>query len=249
MRSHFVENNVHTMPSDTEKSAEHDHDESRSLLLVRIIVHMMKRGAHCMSTLAVLLFSGVSRARAAYGFTRRSLVATMTTVTTTTTLATATEAPYWNREISAKQAFDRKAPVTKEANVICVGDVTDESNAGLYQLQEERQNGVKVLQIGSSVEDFDTAQLQEQGANVLFVSSTPKAKQIVTHLLETIPSIEWIHTRSAGLDFIASDPLSQWSTASKSHQTTNAKGSFSSTLAEYTLLACSYLYVRLTLVC
>jgi phosphoglycerate dehydrogenase-like enzyme len=173
----------------------------------------------------------------------------MTTVTTTTTLATATEAPYWNREISAKQAFDRKTPVTKEANVICVGDVTDESNAGLYQLQEERQNGVKVLQIGSSVEDFDTAQLQEQGANVLFVSSTPKAKQIVTHLLETIPSIEWIHTRSAGLDFIASDPLSQWSTASKSHQTTNAKGSFSSTLAEYTLLACSYLYVRLTLVC
>ena len=54
-------------------------------------------------------------------------------------------------------------------------------------------------------------------------------------LITALPSIEWIHTRSAGIDFVTSDTLAS------SHCTmTNAKGQFSSTLAEYTLLACAY---------
>lgn len=53
--------------------------------------------------------------------------------------------------------------------------------------------------------------------------------------MTALPSIEWVHARSAGIDFITSPTLS------KTRATvTNAKGTFSSTLAEYTLMACSY---------
>lgn len=47
--------------------------------------------------------------------------------------------------------------------------------------------------------------------------------------------MEWVHTRSAGIDFCTSHGLSQ----SKAY-VTNAKGLFSSTLGEYTMMACSY---------
>ena len=47
--------------------------------------------------------------------------------------------------------------------------------------------------------------------------------------------MEWVHTRSAGVYFIASEGLFAFSV-----QLTNAKGMFSSTLAEYCMLACSY---------
>jgi phosphoglycerate dehydrogenase-like enzyme len=55
--------------------------------------------------------------------------------------------------------------------------------------------------------------------------------------LEALPSIKWVHTRSAGLDFVASDGLA--AVAPRIH-VTNAKGQFSSTLAEYTMLACGH---------
>ncbi len=54
-------------------------------------------------------------------------------------------------------------------------------------------------------------------------------------LLEEIPSIEWIHSRSAGIDYVTSTTLSQSNVI-----ITNAKGSFSSTLAEYTMMAIAY---------
>jgi phosphoglycerate dehydrogenase-like enzyme len=55
--------------------------------------------------------------------------------------------------------------------------------------------------------------------------------------LKLLPSIEWVHCRSAGIDFVTSDALSE---ANSRVKITNAKGSFSSTLAEYTMLACAY---------
>ena len=124
--------------------------------------------------------------------------------------------------------------------MICVGDPNDGANKDLYDVSTEslRQDGVKVLQIGSNVDSFDSTTLQ--GANVLFVSYSPNAREGVAHLLREIPTIEWIHARSAGIDFITSRDLTEWAGIGK-HLVTNAKGSFSSTLAEYTMLACSYL--------
>jgi len=54
-------------------------------------------------------------------------------------------------------------------------------------------------------------------------------------ILAAFPTIEWVHCRSAGIDFVVSEELSN-----NDVLVTNAKGQFSSTLAEYAMMACSY---------
>lgn len=72
--------------------------------------------------------------------------------------------------------------------------------------------------------------------NVLFVSpSCLRSRELLPIVLKTFPSIEWIHCRSAGIDFVYSNEF-----ASLTVPVTNAKGQFSSSLAEYTMMACSY---------
>lgn len=77
---------------------------------------------------------------------------------------------------------------------------------------------------------------------MVFVSpSCPKARKQLPLLLAAFPSIEWIHVRSAGIDFVVSDELSEMFSQNRNKITmTNAKGQFSSSLAEYTMMACSY---------
>ena len=76
--------------------------------------------------------------------------------------------------------------------------------------------------------------------------SCPYAGIVLPKVLTAYPSIEWVHCRSAGIDFIESeefiDVCTQRSvaTASSSLRVTNAKGQFSSSLAEYALGACTY---------
>ena len=57
-------------------------------------------------------------------------------------------------------------------------------------------------------------------------------------MVAKFPSIEWIHVRSAGIDFLESDDLPR--IAKRGIHLTNAKGQFSSSLAEYVMMACSY---------
>jgi phosphoglycerate dehydrogenase-like enzyme len=59
-------------------------------------------------------------------------------------------------------------------------------------------------------------------------------------VLDKFPSIEWIHVRSAGIDFLESDELPLAVSRNPSVVMTNAKGQFSSSLAEYAMMACSY---------
>jgi phosphoglycerate dehydrogenase-like enzyme len=68
----------------------------------------------------------------------------------------------------------------------------------------------------------------------VFVSH-PKARGPLARLLEECPKVEWVHTRSAGIDKVTSPALSEFPGV-----VTNAKGQFSSTLAEYTMLAIGY---------
>jgi hypothetical protein len=49
-------------------------------------------------------------------------------------------------------------------------------------------------------------------------------------------TIRWVHTRSASIDFVNAPTLEQWQGT-----LTNAKRLVGSTLAEYTLMACSFL--------
>lgn len=144
---------------------------------------------------------------------------------------------YWNREeYTRKGRYDyliKISPesIVKEAKIISLSDVNDEANEAL---STRLPFGSKLLETGTSLEDF---QHLDEDPNVVFVSpSCPMARKQLPLLLERFPSIEWVHVRSAGIDFIVSDELSSMN----SIPITNAKGQFSSSLAEYTMMACSY---------
>jgi len=139
---------------------------------------------------------------------------------------------YWNRETS--KHGDVSGKIVKEARIVCLSDPDDKDNLPLYE--GDLPEGSAILKIGATMSDFDIDALREAEPNVLFVSHA-KSREPLPELLAALPSIEWVHARSAGIDFITSDGLSA---ASDDIILTNAKGCFSSTLAEYTLMACSY---------
>jgi len=138
---------------------------------------------------------------------------------------------YWNRETS-QPTSKFEGPITKEARILALCDPSDAYNKPLYD--GPLPEGSKLLAVGSSLADFDQESIIDQDPNVIFVSH-PKARGPLVELLNKFPSVEWVHTRSAGVDFIASDGL-----FSSPVQLTNAKGMFSSTLAEYCMMACAY---------
>lgn len=138
---------------------------------------------------------------------------------------------YFNREESLPTKHE--GPVVKEARILALCDADDEYNRPLYE--GPLPENARLLKIGSSLAEFDVDEISEQHPNVIFVSH-PKSRVPLVELLIKFPSVEWVHTRSAGIDFIASEELFQ----APLKQLTNAKGMFSSTLAEYCMLAISY---------
>jgi len=193
--------------------------------------------------------------------TRRSLVTTTTVthspikdpeITSHHADPAMTQYKYWNREeyaASRKQGrYDYLIKISPEsavrgAKILSLSDPDDEANSSLKNLPF----GSKIIATGKDMSDFEF--LKNVGAedkpNVVFVSpSCPKARKYLPLVLKTFPSIDWVHVRSAGIDFVVSDILSKFVTDNIDQQKqvafTNAKGQFSSTLAEYTMMACSY---------
>ena len=107
---------------------------------------------------------------------------------------------YWNRETSASTPL--QGDVIREARIIALSDPNDAYNDPLYN--GPLPEGSKLLAIGSSAEDFDTSEIIAQKPNVIFVSH-PGSWGPLVDLLQKFPSVEWVHTRSAGIDFIASE--------------------------------------------
>jgi phosphoglycerate dehydrogenase-like enzyme len=170
---------------------------------------------------------------------------------------------YWNRETGTPTDYSA-VPITRTARILALSDATDTYNTPLYD--EPLPEGATLLAVGATLADFDKEEIHKEKPNVLFVSH-PMARGPLVEILERFPSVEWVHTRSAGIDFIASEgkrereklcflcdvrckPLSNMFSGmhrasltglAKSTVTlTNAKGMFSSTLAEYCMMACSY---------
>ena len=139
---------------------------------------------------------------------------------------------YWNRETCQPTSKYDEGPIINEARILALCDPSDEYNKPLYH--GPLPEGSKLLAIGSTLADFDKESIINQNPNVIFVSH-PKAREPLVELLNKFPNVKWVHTRSAGVDFIASQGL-----FSSPVQLTNAKGMFSSTLAEYCMMACSY---------
>jgi phosphoglycerate dehydrogenase-like enzyme len=140
---------------------------------------------------------------------------------------------YWNREDYASRSFPTDTPITKEARIVALATPGDPSNAPLDNLPA----GARVLAIGRTLEELDLEMLQGEKANVIYVSPGPVRETLASLMDALEPSLEWIHTRTAGIDYLMSDSIRN---SSDRVQMTNAKGAFSSTLAEYALMACAY---------
>ena len=124
--------------------------------------------------------------------------------------------------------------IEREARILSLSGPNDESNDALHN--GTLPMGAQLLGIGESLSDFD--EFRDANPNILFVSpSCPMARVQLPLILAAFPSIEWVHVRSAGIDFVVSD---EFSTFKDDCYVTNAKGQFSSSLAEYTMMACSY---------
>ena len=72
-----------------------------------------------------------------------------------------------------------------------------------------------------------------QGNVLLNVSGT---SETLTEVINAMPFLKWVHSVTAGVDHIKCPALFE----NPEIVLTNAKGVFSSTLAEYTMFACSY---------
>jgi hypothetical protein len=143
-----------------------------------------------------------------------------------------------------------------EAKIISLSALDDQANATLHN-PKKLPTGTTLLSVGTTLEAIQAAISRKAPSssnvahpNVVFVSpSCPYAAKVLPQVLTAYPSIEWVHCRSAGIDFVESDEFievcTQRSIASTSSGTvplrvTNAKGQFSSSLAEYALGACTY---------
>lgn len=120
----------------------------------------------------------------------------------------------------------------REAKILSLSALDDVANIALHK--GGLPMGATLLGVGESLQDFDS----HRGAkpNVLFVSpSCPRAMVQLPLVLAAFPTIEWVHVRSAGIDFVVCDELTEFRTQVK---VTNAKGQFSSSLAEYVSDSC-----------
>lgn len=155
------------------------------------------------------------------------------------TSGTSSNSSFWNREESVKGKYAGVSSdmVKREAKIISLSDPNDGANEALHR--GSLCPGATLLGVGTTLQNMEVANAAAEQPNVLYVSpSCPMASVQLPLFLKAFPTIEWVHCRSAGIDFIASEELNKF--ISSTLQVTNAKGQFSSTLAEYTMMACSY---------
>eukprot|EP00934_Nitzschia_sp_Nitz4_P001527 Nitzschia sp. Nitz4//scaffold175_size95217//53359//54690//NITZ4_004726-RA/size95217-augustus-gene-0.25-mRNA-1//-1//CDS//3329538948//1527//frame0 len=143
---------------------------------------------------------------------------------------------FWNRENFQPRTSGFGGAISQPAKIVALSVPGDANNLALTD--GELPEGAELLGVGSTIEEFDLEALREAEANVIFVSA-PQAKKPLAELLTALPSIKWVHSRLAGIDFCNSETLANFCSTGKI-QMSNSKGVFSSTLAEYTLMACSY---------
>jgi len=148
---------------------------------------------------------------------------------------------YWNREAYASKKVSEElddSPPIKEARIVSLAFPGDVNNVPLEGKGEKSElpPGARLLQVGGTLQDLDLDALKNEEANVAFVSPGVTAETLAG-VINAVPSLEWIQSRSAGIDVLMSDTLQN---SSDKLIMTNAKGAFSSTLAEYTMMACGY---------
>jgi hypothetical protein len=141
---------------------------------------------------------------------------------------------FWNKETDSFGNYD-DIPIVKTAKIVSISRPNDPDNALLHdRSQQPLPMGCELVQIVSSVDDIQIDQLLE--VNGIFCSFLKTAREPLAYLIEHLPNLEWIHCRQTGIDYLHSETLKGWTKGIM----TNAKGQFSSTLAEYALGAMTY---------
>jgi phosphoglycerate dehydrogenase-like enzyme len=144
----------------------------------------------------------------------------------------------WNRENTKAKDYDRDLPITNPALILVLGRRDDESNSRMFDESQWPAN-TSVVGAGICREDFDWEALRQNPPTVVLVAAKGESvRELLAELLtsqEFASSIRWVHSRMAGIENCTSDAL-----AISSVTMTNARGHFSSTLAEYGMMACSY---------
>ena len=148
---------------------------------------------------------------------------------------------FWNRESSVKGTYSylldiSPESVQREAKIISLADPNEAADESLHH--GKLPLSTTLLGVGTSLQDFE--HLRDQEPNIIFMCpSCPRAAAQLPLVLAAFPSIEWVHCRSAGIDFVESEELQELC-SQRDIRITNAKGQFSSSLAEYVMMACSY---------
>jgi hypothetical protein len=152
--------------------------------------------------------------------------------------------------------------MVNQCRILCISDPNDTNNSILYDPNQLSENCQVLHSIGANDRDDLESLLQiivEAKINTIFVSD-PTSRWMLAYVLSGLSKLQlqqhhpivWIHARLAGIDSILSAELIQWytegTTTNNSNnscsygkvQMTNARGLFSSTLAEYSIGACTY---------
>ena len=177
---------------------------------------------------------------------------------------------YWNREISTPRNFDESLPMLRTANILSIAHVDDPACQPLHFPQDSNEEplskvNARLVKAGTHFSDSEIKSFLVDGAvNTIYVTQHPNARDQLERILmideelakeeeeegekgtpRSQRQIQWIHIRSAGIDLCWSPTLVQWQeqgarAGGDCRIMTNSKGCFSSTLAEYCMMACSY---------
>jgi phosphoglycerate dehydrogenase-like enzyme len=167
---------------------------------------------------------------------------TMTTTSSTSTTPQGAEPLFWNKETNTFRNYD-DIPITRTAKIVSISHHNEPDNE-LLHTSRPLPLGCELVQIVSSVKDIDIEQLRD--VNVIFCSYMKNAREPLAYLVENLPNLQWIHCRQTGIDYLHSESLTKWGQQQQQNDMsngrimTNAKGQFSSTLAEYAMGAMTY---------
>lgn len=93
--------------------------------------------------------------------------------------------------------------------------------------------GAFVVAVGSSASDIQAQASEDTLQKVTVLFNVCGTKDTLPEILSLLPNVDWIHSIYAGLDKLLYDELIN----NEKITITNAKGIYSSTLAEYTMAA------------
>lgn len=121
-------------------------------------------------------------------------------------------------------------PEERACRVLVLGEKSDAALSELAHLPRDAE----VVAVAPTIEELLRGDAAFSDANVLLVAAGSRAT--LSPVLKHLPHLVWVHSVSAGLDHLLCPALVEDETI----VVTNAKGLFSSSLAEYVLAAAAF---------